>query len=206
MRDLYKTVMERKRPEDIADMIMEKFHDHFSWFEKKAIKKAATNSFRRGQYSYSSMSDIYNKPVGAMRQLSKGKDLFPNIDVQHELISEHSNEINLYAKQVGCTIFKPLDKNNFLTDRLNKKDRREKGLDISKRQYNKRFRYLKRLKAKSDTLTREISKREFTQIGKTGLTTKLTYEEFSLVLKNWFNKTQTFKPATYPEDHAHWKL
>ena len=141
-----------------------------------------------------------------MRQLSKGKDLFPNIDVQHELISEHSNEINLYAKQVGCTIFKPLDKNNFLTDRLNKKDRREKGLDISKRQYNKRFRYLKRLKAKSDTLTREISKREFTQIGKTGLTTQLTYEEFSLVLKNWFNKTQTFKPATYPEDHAHWKL
>ena len=179
MRELYKTITERKRPEEVANIIMKKFHDHFSLRESKAIKKAASNSFGRGRYSYSSMSDTYKKPVGAVRQLSKGKDLFPNIEVQPESIADQAHEINEYAKQASDTIFKEHDKNNFVTERLNRSDRQAKGLDISKRQYNKRFRYLKRLKAKSDTLTREISKREFTQIGKTGLATRLKYEDFS---------------------------
>lgn len=179
MRELYDTTMERRRPEDIADMIIEKFNENFSMLERRAIKKAATNSLGQGQFSYSSMSDTYKKPIGAARQLGKGKDLFPDVEVQPELISDQSDEISYYAQRIGDTIFKPVSNNNFLTDRLNKKEREEKGLDISKRQYNKRFRYLKRLKAKSDTLAREVSKHEFTQIGKTGLATKLTYEEFS---------------------------
>jgi len=179
MRYLYKTIMERKRPEDIAHILITKFKDSFSQDECRVIEKAAKNSLGRGKYSFSSMSDTFINPVGAARQLDKGKDLFPSIDVKPELIFDNTNEINLYAKQANEKILKSIDKNNFLTDRLNKKDRQEKGLDISKRQYNKRFRYLKRLKAKSDTLIRENAKREFTQIGKTGLITKLAYDEFS---------------------------
>jgi hypothetical protein len=63
--------------------------------------------------------------------------------------------------------------------RHNKWQRKALGLELSKRQYNKRFRLLKRLEEKLDALTRETRKAEFTQLAKHGLAHHVTWEAFS---------------------------
>jgi len=53
------------------------------------------------------------------------------------------------------------------------------GLEIPKRQYNKRFRLAARMERKRDRLAREVEKREITLIRKSRLASKLTWEGFS---------------------------
>jgi hypothetical protein len=52
-------------------------------------------------------------------------------------------------------------------------------MELSKRQYNKRFRLLKRLEEKLRALIREGRKAEFAQLAKHGLAHHITWEEFS---------------------------
>ncbi|WP_315823180.1 hypothetical protein [Paraflavitalea speifideaquila] len=74
---------------------------------------------------------------------------------------------------------KPVGQNNFKVDRFNKDQRKERGIDLSKRNYNKKWRLLKRLEKKLLTFARESRKNEFQQIAKHGLAHHLDLENFS---------------------------
>src|SRR5262249_15849924 len=70
--------------------------------------------------------------------------------------------------------------NDFLADRLDRRARRESGLgEMSKRQYNKRFRLLARMERKVATLEREVRKREYTLVSKSRLASRLGWEGFA---------------------------
>jgi len=179
MEELYRSLSRRLRPEDVAQMILDKYESELSWRDRRAVQKAAKHSLKQGRYNYSSMRFDYLRPVGAQNQLAKGHELFPGIEVDSDAWASDPDLLDDYAAKAGGVICKSLGKNHFSEDRLSKKQRKEAGLDISKRQYNKRFRFLKRLERKSQRLEREHRKYEITLIANTGLTFTLPYDEFA---------------------------
>jgi hypothetical protein len=84
-----------------------------------------------------------------------------------------------YVARVGQTFGRNLGHEDFKRDRLNREARRAAGLrELSKRQYNKRFRLLARMERKAQKLRREWTKAELAQLAKSRLACKLTLEDF----------------------------
>ncbi len=76
----------------------------------------------------------------------------------------HLAELEI-GKRVGASDFK--------RDRLSREQRAERGMDISKRQYNKRFRLASRMEAKRERVLREQLKRSLTLASKSRLASQL---------------------------------
>ena len=173
---LYESLDGRSRPEEIAETILDGW-DRPTNREKIVLERASKHSLRHSYYGWSSMPDDFARPSGAGHQLDALSHLFghrrENL-VDAELDPDRLDQLLITA---GATI----EWNggmNFKTDRLNRADRAEAGLDISKRQYNRRFRLLTRLNRKANTLDTELRKRELLLVGRSGLVADITRERF----------------------------
>lgn len=178
LHPLYRTLSQRKRPEDVAEMIISLLKDWLSVKERLLLEKAAKGSLRKSIFGYSSMSQEFRAPVGAFKQVSKAAEIF-KIDA---LTAEQSNSpelVNEFIEKVSPLIKKELGQNDFLQHRLNREARAKSNLDISKRQYNKRWRLLKRLENKLATMRGEILKSEFEKVAKHGFSHQIELDEFS---------------------------
>ncbi|EDP97757.1 hypothetical protein KAOT1_21382 [Kordia algicida OT-1] len=177
LKELHRTLQQRKRPEDVAEMILELLGERLSFEEKRILEKAAKGSLKNTFLGYTSMMQEFATAVGAEKQVKKTIEIFkltPNESIDYNNI----DAIKEFIAAVSPIIFKEVGANNFLSDRLNKLQRKEKGLDLSKRNYNKKWRLLKRLEKKLTKLHREIKKIEFQKIGKHGLSHKIEFSEF----------------------------
>ncbi|NPA08567.1 MAG: hypothetical protein GXO46_06235, partial [Chlorobi bacterium] len=63
IKDLYKTLDERRRPEDVAEMIVELMKDQLSTHENQILEKAAKGSLNRNLYGYTSMLESFGTTV-----------------------------------------------------------------------------------------------------------------------------------------------
>ncbi len=179
MQSLFKSLNERKRPEDVAEMVAQILQDGLSRTEIQILDKAAKHSLRRGVWKYTSMLQEFSRPIGAQRQIARAQDLF---ETAYPLTPEASSDpdaVEKFIRDISPEIRKAFGQNDFKADRLNRTARREGGLDLSRRRYNKLFRLLTRMESKLQTLIREIKKYEFTRIGKSGLAHQITWEDFS---------------------------
>ncbi|HYG81587.1 MAG TPA: hypothetical protein VD861_14425 [Pyrinomonadaceae bacterium] len=125
------------------------------------------------------MLEDFARPVAPVRQVRKAAELF---ETGYHLSAEEcadAEKVEGFIRHLGPEIRKAFGRNDFKQDRLNRPARRDAGLDISRRRYNKLFRHLARLERKVSTYAREQRKYEFTRIGKSGLATRLPWEEFS---------------------------
>ncbi len=175
---LYKTLDQRKRPEDVAEMILELVGDRFTLREKVILEKAAKGSLKRSLYHYTSMSQVFGFAVGADRQIEKAIEIF-ELEVENEIDGHDAKAVENFIKKVSGIIHKDFGKNHFVHDRLSKAERKELGLDISKRNYNKKWRLLKRLEKKLESYKRVCKKIEFQKVGKHGICHHLSFKEFS---------------------------
>jgi len=66
---LYNTLKERKRPEDVAEMIVELLKDSLSVNERAILEKAAKGSLARNVYNYTSMLQMFAEAIGAGKQI-----------------------------------------------------------------------------------------------------------------------------------------
>jgi hypothetical protein len=178
LEQLYKTLKQRKRPEDVAEMILPVLGNDLSFFERRKLEKAASGSLKNLILGYTSMLQEFSKPIGAEKQIKKAIEIF-NIENATEFSYDDPFEVENFIKQVNPIINKEFGKNNFKADRLNREKRKGVGLDLSKRQYNKLFRVLRHLEKKLNRLITEYKKVEFQQIGKHGFAHSLSFEEFS---------------------------
>lgn len=87
--------------------------------------------------------------------------------------------IEQWLRAAEATIGKEVGKNDFKHDRLPKEQRKSAGIDISRRQYNKRFRLAVRLEQKMHRMAREQFKRSMTLASKNRLASRITWEDFS---------------------------
>lgn len=175
---LYYTLKLRKRPEDIADMVLAILKKELTPLEISILHKAAKNSLKNKFLGYTSMAQEFSTVVGAEKQVKKTIELFGLNDIG-EIDADQIPDVENFIDQVAPFIHKKVGENNFVSDRLNKFEREGLGLDMSKRAYNKRWRLLKRLENKLIRIEREIKKNEFQKIAKHGIVHHLSFEDFS---------------------------
>lgn len=177
IENLHKTLRKRKRPEDVAQMIFEVLEGDLSTKEKDILKRATKGSLKNTFFGYTSMMQEFAIAVGAEKQIKKTIEIF-KLDNKESIDYNNVDDIKKFIEKVSPVINKVVGANNFLADRLNKEQRKEKGLDLSKRSYNKKWRLLKRLEHKLLKYSREVKKIEFQKIGKHGLSHTIDFEDF----------------------------
>lgn len=177
IKKLHKTLSQRKRPEDVAQIVFEILEDKLSSKEKGILKRAANGSLKKTFFGYTSMMQEFATAIGAEKQIKKTIEIF-KLDNKKSIDYNNVDDIKKFIEEVSPLINKVVGANNFLSDRLNKEQRKEKGIDLSKRSYNKKWRLLKRLENKLLKYRREIKKIEFQKVGKHGLAHTIEFEEF----------------------------
>ena len=171
LRELFSSLDERWRPEDVAKII-EALID-LDWSEKKIISKAskvARNS------PFSSMSSDFQRPTNFAKQLSIGKDLFGKPVAFH---ADDVAKVKEWLSDAESSIGKKFGENDFKHNRLPKSERLAIGVDISRRQYNKRFRLAVRMEKKLIRFKRESFKRAIAVASKSRLVANICWEDFS---------------------------
>ncbi len=171
LRELYRSLNERWSPEDVARKI-EALLDLDS-HEKKILRKASN---ARGKYFYSSMCTDFHRPVGMSNQLSTAQTLFGK---PVSFRPDDLDKIKEWISEAESSIGKKFGENDFKRSRLPKSARLAIGVDISRRQYNKRFRLAVRMEKKLQRFAREKFKRAIAIASKSRLVASVTWEDFS---------------------------
>ncbi|MFB7265113.1 hypothetical protein ACFCXH_23590 [Streptomyces nojiriensis] len=182
VRELHASLRLRRRPEDIAQLIQDLFAARRIAPDPataEALEKASRHSLRRIWHGYTSMLEEFAAPVGAQRQLARASALFASVPELPEGAGDDPAEIEAVIRRAGEEIHRRYGENDFGLDRLNRTERDEAGIgELSRRQYNKRFRLLRRMEAKLARLLHEQRRREVTMTGKGALAHALPYEVF----------------------------
>lgn len=176
--ELYHSLDKRIRPEDIAELIRKLISDQLSSKEKIILEKAAQGALSRRNIAYSSMPQNFRDVVGATKQILKVNELF-QFSKSQDLNDCNVEDIQKFLIEIEKTSLKQIGKNDFIRDRLNKSERNLLNLQLSKRQYNKRWRLAKRLEKKQKTVQKELEKNEFEKIAKHGLAHHIVYDNFT---------------------------
>ena len=179
METLFKTLTQRKRPEDIAQLILETRKGELTSSQERLLQKAAKGSLKRQVWGYSSMLEEFRRPVGLANQIETANDLFAKAYPLTEAECDDPEKVEQFVKTVCEEVSKTYGKNDFRSDRMNRDSRKLAGLDFSKRHYNKLWRHLRRMESKIFRFSRELKKSEFERVGKSGLASRLTRDEFS---------------------------
>ncbi|MEV8532110.1 hypothetical protein [Streptomyces sp. NPDC051211] len=183
LRELHASLGLRKRPEDVAQLIQNLFAARKAVLDPAtatALEKAAEHSLHRLWHGYTSMLEDFARPVGAQRQLTRAATLFAGVPDLPADAGDDPAAIESVIRRAGEEIHRQYGENDFGLDRLNRAERAEAGIgEISKRQYNKRFRLLRRMEAKLARLVHEQRRREVTITGKGAFAHTLPYDLFA---------------------------
>ncbi len=178
IEQLYQTLSERRRPEDVAEMVIELTKDSLTTKERLLLEKATKGSLARNVFGYTSMLQEFAEVKGAGKQIAKAIEIF-KLNNKNKSNYNNQKDIEGFINFASPIIRKTAGKNDFKADRLNKSQRKEGGLDLSKRNYNKKWRLLTRIEEKLLTFIRESKKIEFQKIAKHGLAHSLDFTNFS---------------------------
>jgi hypothetical protein len=172
---LHRSLDERQRPENVAQLILHALKGRLSLRERRLIGRAALASGR--WLGMSSMSDQLTAPVGGARQVAATARLFA-ATVPAELDADDPASLLGFAADVGAEIKFHPRRDDFLRHRLNREERAAYGLELSKRQYNRRFRALRRVTGKAARLDTEWAKRRLLLVARAGFGAEITRERF----------------------------
>ncbi len=177
---LFASLRQRFRPEDVAESVLALLRDQLGTDERRLLEKAARGSLVRGWFGYSSMSSSFRPVVGFDRQFTKAREFFtgtiPDVGEDARVQSGRLQEfIPSVAREIGATA----GQFDFQGDRLNREAREQRGFDLSRRRYNKLFRFISRLEAKAARVERALQMRQLTMIGKSRLAAQISWEDFS---------------------------
>lgn len=183
LRELHASLTLRRRPEDVARLIQDLYAAQGTELDaatEAALAKAAEHSLRNLWHGYTSMREDFARPVGAQRQLARVYGLFTDVPELPDSAGDDPDRIEAVIRRAGESIGRAYGQNDFGVDRLDRAERAAAGLgDVSKRQYNKRFRLLSRTEAKLARLIHEQRRREVTLTGKGALAHALPYGLFA---------------------------
>lgn len=166
---LFATLDQRVRPEDVAEII--KGILPLSPSEKQTLNKASS-----GANHWSPMATDFARPSSMASQLAVAKALFA---AHADFEPTDMVALEAYLAEAEAEIGKRVGASDFKRDRLSREQRAAMGMDISKRQYNKRFRLASRMEAKRSRVIREQLKRSLTLASKSRLASRLQPAQMS---------------------------
>lgn len=177
LSELHKSLDARYRPEDVAAKIL----------TLPGVPPAVTHALRgmasaAGSRSY--MAEDFFRPPGVDRQLKTLAELLEKNHKSLKTLKAGVEGTNTDAirgvVEEACTLLKIKDgKHDFKADRLNRDGRKEAGLKwLRNRQYNKLFRLMGRMNARTKSLANGWLIRNMLQISKSRLAFRLEEAEF----------------------------
>lgn len=178
MDALFLSLTQRRRPEDVAEMVRAKLRGRLSQAEAEILDRAARGSVRRMLSGYTSMLEDFARPRGLVALVERARQLFTTAEALSKEACADPREVERFIRAVGAEIRKCFGASDFMGDRLNGEARAAAGLDISRRRYNRGFRLLARMEKKLAGLVRELERLELTQVSKSGLATRIPREAF----------------------------
>lgn len=109
----------------------------------------------------------FSEPIGGAHQVAAATRLFdlPAAEVD----TDDPAALLAFAGQAGARINAVPSKLDFLEDRLDRAGRAAAGIEISKRQYNRQFRVLRRIAAKASTVDRMLTQRDRAALARRGM-------------------------------------
>ena len=182
---LYQTLDQRRRPEEIAEMLLPLLQDRLTPQQLLLLSKAAAGSVRRGTWSYTSMSEDFARPVGAARQAHRAAELFADAEALESTDASAPDfddpaQVEKLLQHLNPRIGKTVAGNDYRTDRLDRAARDAAGLGgLSRRRYNKLFRMLRHLAAKHQRLMRATRQRGLQLVSKHGFAHEISLADFS---------------------------
>jgi hypothetical protein len=182
---LHQTLTQRRRPEDVAELLVPLLQDKLTPGEQNTLAKAAAGSLRRSAWQFSSMLDAFAPPVGADKQARKAAELL-GYAVPDPLGTPAGpdyadpEQVTQLLRELNPRLAKAMGRHDYQADRLNRAARQAAGLgDLSRRRYNKQFRALRHLEAKLQRLIAGYQQRELQMTSKSGFAHELTYAAFA---------------------------
>ncbi|MEV4844524.1 hypothetical protein AB0K20_15065 [Micromonospora matsumotoense] len=172
---LHTSLDERRRPEEVAHLVLRVVGGQLGLRDRMTLGRAARAASRWN--GWSSMSADFAQPVGGARQIEAAARLFDlprgGIDPDDPVsLLDFSARL---SESLGAVDPARLD---FLRDRLNREGRAAAGIELSKRQYNRRFRVTQRLLTKADRLAVEQTKRRLTMVARAGFAASIARDAF----------------------------
>lgn len=165
LRELHKSLDQRLRPEDVVPKIL-----------ALGVSHPTLAHFPKG-HKYSFMSLDHRRPVDATKALAVASEL--DFGPNFKFGADDTEAIELWLVEAEKSIGKTFGQNDFKADRLSAKERKAAGIELSRRQYNKRFRLAARLENKLIRLRKDQFKRSLTLASKNCLAHKITWDQFS---------------------------
>lgn len=176
--ELHASLTQRLRPEDVVELVRRELGGALDPSEARTLHTAAHGALTRQSWGYSLMAAEFARPVGLAGQVRTARALFP-VAAPADAACADPEVVRPYVAAASKEIGKTPRRSDFKDDRLNRARRAAAGLgELSKRQYNKRFRLLARMERKLVTLEREVRKREYVLVSKSRLATKISHAEF----------------------------
>lgn len=176
---LFSSLQTRLRPEDVAELILTLLGDSLTQVETAQLRQAAAGSLKSGLVQMTSMMQEFRQPVAPEKQVAKAGELFVSAPVLDSIDCSDIQQIRQLIEQLSVEIQKAPGSNNFIADRFSRAQRQQAGMDISKRRYNKLFRFLQRFESKLATYQLETQKYQATRMAKSGLAMLIRYEDFA---------------------------
>jgi len=124
------------------------------------------------------MSERFDPPASLAKQCSILSELLGLDDDITEEDGRSVHTVDQYVRMGLVTIAKAPAARSFREDRLNREQRKDRGLDMSKRQYNKLFRAVVRLQQASEELENQTQLFRLTRFAKTGYAADITWDDF----------------------------
>lgn len=175
---LHATLLLRDTPETVAELIGRALPPDLSRRLQGPIHDRIAASVLR-MFGWSSMRTVFQAPVKHADRFAKGRELarlflqarLPEGDDPDQLEQLLSDFNALIGKVPGAAGFKG--------DRLDRRQREDRGLQLSRRRYDKLFRLIGRLETKLARLRVEEAKHRLLLVAKAGLAPELTVEHFA---------------------------
>jgi len=172
LKYLHGTLDERARPEDVGQAILagEKF---LPLALPKALRKRLSSMKPLPSY----MSADFKRVVGAESAVKVAKDIFPKNGIPVKGLSpDDPASIRAFISRASKAIGRKVREN--FAQRKNRKDRRKSKIKLSKRQFNKLYRFICRLEEKAERMEREGIRRDMTMAAKSKLASKISWRDF----------------------------
>lgn len=175
---LHATLSRRETPETVAEMILTAIPKLRKGGFGEALKRLFGAASHQ-QFGWSSMATTFRPPDPFDRQLKKARELALLFLGEALPDGADSDALRNVADELSRLIGKQPGKASFKADRLSAAERRQAGLKLSRRRYDKLFRLAGRLERRAARLAREEEKFELILIGKAALASRLKIEDFA---------------------------
>ncbi len=175
---LYHCVRAR-RPmyEDVAEIILDIIGDNLATQDRVLLARAAKKSVFKEAWAYKTMAPDYSRPHGSMKLVRKAEELFCVDKALTPLECEDVKKIRILLNTISNQVGYESSRCDFIKDRCNRPERKQLGIEHTKRQYNKRWRFLKRMERKISRMEEEDRKYKFLRLGSSALVHQMTEEE-----------------------------